>query len=29
MKDAIKEWDSFNSKALGLEDDEDSEDYEP
>ena len=31
MKDAIKAWDSFNSKALGLasEDDEDSEDFEP
>lgn len=31
MKDAIKAWDSFNSKALGLagEDDEESEDFEP
>lgn len=28
MKDAIKAWDSFNSQALGLED-EDSEDFEP
>lgn len=30
MKDAIKAWDSFNSKALGLEEDgDDSEDLEP
>lgn len=29
MKDAIKAWDNFNSEALGLEDNEESEEYEP
>jgi|LakMenEpi03Aug12_release.lakeMendotaPanAssembly.Ray.scaffolds.fasta_scaffold00290_71 hypothetical protein len=29
MKDSIKAWDNFNSEALGLADDETSEEYEP